>query len=470
MNIDAMGKLRTGSGVAWWMAWVPLLLTPIILMSTVLSATAQEPFARARIQPEGLVTVGQPVELVVEVFVSTWFAEAPRFPSLNIDNAIVIPPGRSFNVNEQVKGENFFGISRSFTLYPQVPGRYQIPSIEVSIKPGLAKTVTVVRTPPLTLEARIPKEARGLPYFIGANELTVSQTVQPTNRLFKVGGVITRTVTTTVYDSLSLVLPPIKFLALPGLAVYPSPPVVTDEGGERGERLKGQRIDAATYVMQEEGDYELPAVEVVWWDVANTRIQRSTAPSISFHVDPDPAYAAEFALSDEPDSGLQKDLSGGNGREWGPWVLTIIPLVLAAIFLGLYFRYGSHLTAWYQDMQRRKRQSESFHFSAFKTACRKQEPREAIRSLLTWLEHVCPLDRTVTVSWLVTETSDIAMAAAVSELEARLYGPSPPAEPWNGDALYQSVRRHRKRLLSSSPIQRPQTMLQPLNPSTGVSG
>ncbi|WP_447965418.1 BatD family protein [Nitrospira sp. Ecomares 2.1] len=465
-----MGKLRTRRVGGWWRAWVPLVITPIILIMTVPPATAQEPFARARIHPEGLVTVGQPVELVVEVFVSTWFAGAPQFPSLNIDNALVIPPGRSSNLNEEVNGEKFFGITRSYTLYPQVPGRYQVPSIEVRIKPGLAKTTTVVRTPPLTLEAGIPREARGLPYFIGAKELTVSQIVQPTNRLFKVGDVITRTVTTTVYDSLSLVLPSVKFLALPGLAVYPSPPVVTDEGGERGERIKGQRTDAATYVMQEEGDYELPAVEVVWWDVANLRIQRSTAPSISFHVDPDPAYGAEFALSDKPDSGLEKDMSGGNGREWGPWVLTIIPLMVAAILLGLNFRYGSHLTAWWQEKQRRHRQSESVHFSAFRRACRKHDPREAMQCLLTWLEHVCPFDRTVTVSWLVTENSAPDLAAAVSELEARLYGPSPPAESWNGDALYQSVSRQRKRLLSSSSIQQTQTMLQPLNPSTGVSG
>ncbi|GJL68577.1 MAG: hypothetical protein NPIRA06_12120 [Nitrospirales bacterium] len=38
------------------------------------------------------------------------------------------------------------------------------------------------------------------------------------------------------------------------------------------------------------------------------------------------------------------------------------------------------------------------------------------------------------------------------------------------DEIYQSLSRQRKRLLSSAPIQRTQTMLQPLNPSPGVSG
>jgi len=459
-----------GKGTASSALVMPLVIAAIAIMTGVTSVAAQEPFARARIQPDGPVTVGQPVELVVEVFVSTWFSRAPQFPIIEIESAIATPPGRSSNLNEQIKGQRYFGLTRSYTIYPQVPGDYEVFPIAVTVTPGLADASVIVRTPPLTFRARIPQEARSLDYFIGANQLTVSQSVEPKKKSFKVGDAITRTVTTTVHDALSLVLPPLTFDRLSGLAVYPSNPIVTDEGGERDSGIIGRRIDAATYVMQEEGDYELPAIEVVWWDLKQRRIQRSTAAAIAFHVAPNPAYAVEFALLEEPDSVVEEDLLAGNVHQWRPWMFTIGALVLVAMLFGLKRRYGSRVVAWYQEVHRQKLQSESYHFSSFRKACQNNEPREAMRCLLTWLEQISSPGRTATVSWLVRETSDGDLSAAVLELEGRLYGPAPPEEAWNGDALYQSVNRQRKRLLSSYSIQRTPTILQPLNPSTRVSG
>jgi hypothetical protein len=397
-------------------------------------------------------------------------AAIAMFPTIDVEKSIATPPGRSFNLNEQIKGQRYFGLTRSYTIYPQVHGDYQVLPIAVTVTPGLATASVIVQTPPLTFQAHIPKEARSLDYFIGANQLTVSQSVEPMEKKFKVGDAITRTVTTTVHDALSLVLPPLTFDTFPGLAVYPSNPIVTDEGGERDSGIIGRRIDAATYAMQEEGDYVLPAIEVVWWDLKQRRIQRSTVPAIAFHVVPNPAYSVEFALSEEPDSVVEKDVSAGNVPEWRPWIFTIGALVLVAMLFGLKHRYGSRVVAWYQKVHRQKLQSESYHFSSFRKACRKHEPQEAMQRLLKWLDRVSPPGQTATLSSLLKETSDSELSRIVAELEKRLYGPSKGLGAWNGDALYRAVRRHRKLFVASSGSQRQQTMLEPLNPSSNVSG
>ena len=86
-------------------------------------------------------------------------------------------------------------------------------------------------------EAGIPPEAADLPYFISTTGLRLEQLFDHQPESLKVGDAFTRTITVTVNDALSMVLPPLPADPLPGLAVYSDPPRVRDEGGERGERI-----------------------------------------------------------------------------------------------------------------------------------------------------------------------------------------------------------------------------------------
>lgn len=445
-----------------------LTLGAALALAMTAPAAAQQPFARARLEPRDVVIVGQPVQLVVEVFVSTWFARAPVYPGVDIENAITTPPGRSLNLNERVDGQPYFGIRRAYTVYPQVAGRYEVPPLEVTVRPGGADAAVTVVTLALSFEARIPPEATaaGLDYFIGATDLTLSQSVEPPSDSFKVGDALTRTVGAAVYDALSLVIPPIAFDSIAGLALYQDAPMVTDEGGERGERIVGRRVEAATYVMLEEGDFELPALEISWWDLTRNRLRRSTVPAVRFHVRPNPDYAAEFALPVARDT-LAAEAAPGAPPGYRRMLAVIVAVLVGLIvLLGLGRRFAPQAAVRFEAWRLRRRESEVAYFARFRRACRTGEPQQAMRQLIAWLDRATPQDQTPTLSGLARAAADSDLDSALAELEERLYAASSPrtATSWNGARLYRAVRRHRGQVKARVNGQTRAGELAPLNP------
>jgi len=444
-----------------------LTVTSMILISVGISG-AQEgrPFARARLPAGGAVTVGQPVEVLVEVLVSTWFARAPDFPTLDLQNALVTPPGRSVNLNERVNGQQYFGIRRAYTIYPQVAGSYQVPAISVTVRPGGSDDAVTVSTNPLSFEARIPPEAAGIGYFIGTTRLTLSQSVEPAADTFMVGDALTRTVDMAVVDALSLVLPPLIFDTISGLTVYPEPPVVTDEGGERGSQRIGRRVESVTYVMEAEGEYELPTVEIAWWDLQAQGLRRSTVPAVRFQVRANPDYTAAFAFPPDPDSLPAEAPAAAPGFSRRALLLGGAAVFFVVALLWLLRRsapaWGARFRQWEADRQT----TEAAFFARFRSACRADDPSRAMEGLLAWLHKISGNPRGALIGAFVALSGDPDLAREVEALQDRLYGRAPQGlGDWDGSNLYRAVARNRHlRAVASGGGTGPGELL-PLNPA-----
>lgn len=273
----------------------------------------QEPRARARVEVDGPVTVGQRVRIVVEVLVPSYFTGAPQFPELDIANALTLFVPRGTNFTEREGRTTWAGQSRSYTVYPQRPGTYEVGEIPIDVSyfaAGRGRITTRVSAEAVTFTAEVPPEAEGLGYFIATTDLVMEQSLDPSPDTLRVGEAFTRQVTVTVQDALAMVIPPLGLDAPEGLSAYPEPPVVADEGGERGTAISGTRIETVTYVAREVGTYELPAVEVSWWDVEAEELRRETAPALTFEVVPGEARV-EFSLGDDEDEATD---AGDNGE------------------------------------------------------------------------------------------------------------------------------------------------------------
>ena len=68
------------------------------------NAYAQAPRARVSLDPGSVVTVGQPLTVRVQVLVPSFFAGAPAFPELEVDDAITIFVDRGTNFTERTAG------------------------------------------------------------------------------------------------------------------------------------------------------------------------------------------------------------------------------------------------------------------------------------------------------------------------------------------------------------------------------
>lgn len=453
-------------------------------------AQAGSPFVETSLSPGTRVVVGQPVTLSILVATPDFFRSAPRFAEIDIPNAITTPPGRTQNSTERRGGTAFAAQTVPYRITPQLPGEYEIPSIEVTFNSGPSATPVTLRTQPITFEAVIPEEARDLPYFIGTSRLTGSQSVEPLQDTILVGQSVTRTVTVTVTEALSIVIPPLPQDSVEGLALYVDPPRVEDVGGERGETRRGSRTERRTYVAREVGDYELPGVEIAWWNTRTGTLERTTLPAVTFRVEADPAAAPTFEAEVDADSAFLASTSTPERdlpiREL-VWLLATGALLSVVVWAAR--RFGPPIRRRLEDAREARRNSEARRFRDLLRACKRNDPTAALNGLIAWAEALrshsaesppragpatTPTMRPPLI-WLRDSARTEALPAELAELQASLYGPAPvevqeKGARWSGAALARTLREERTRRHAGDRglgrTSGPGTALEPLNPQT----
>lgn len=341
------------------------------------------PLARTRVEPGAVVTVGQPISVVVEVLVPSYFMGAPGFPDVDVPDALVIFEARGTNFTERIDGETFAGQSRRYTIYPQRAGDYEIPEIPVTVRyfSGSGPADATVSPATVRFTAQIPAQADGLGYFIATSNLSLDEQIAPETHELKVGEVLTRTLTITVNDAQSMVIPPVSFEPIAGLGVYPEPPVTSDSGGERGQAIVGTRVEAVSYVAELEGSYRLPAVELTWWDVNAERLRSASAPAVDLEVVANPDFVTEFALpeDDSPDEAVEEEAARvsilDRLKRFG------IPMGALGLLTLVLYRLVRRYRPGVEPPE-----SEQTSFRRFRKAARSGDAAATARTLMFWLD------------------------------------------------------------------------------------
>jgi hypothetical protein len=447
--------------------------------------TSREPtgpkpvMVRVSLNPDMDVYVGQKVLLYVDVLTNTWFTKAPKYPELRIPHAVCLELSQfGTNYSERIQGETYAVQRKEYVIYPQRAERYTTPELTVEIvyaRPGETPGEVTLSTKSLEFEARIPEEAQGVDNFVSTPNLRVREQYDRVFEDMKVGDSVTRTITMTAEDSVGMMLPPLEFDKIEGMAVYPKAPQ-TENTSNRGQ-YTGTRIESATYVMETEGEYIFPEIKVFWFDLRSETFRVEILEKVEFTVAENPDLEAEMLafLEDEP-VGEEEQAAATNKKLE---VKTIIYLALAILlvtaallifFIPLVKRY----LAWRKQRKLIKAESEETYFRVFRHACRSGEARHVMQSLLGWLDKIYTGPGAATVEEFVQAADDLELKALAAGLKEELYGKAeePYEKPegddvhhsWQAVDLYNSVSKFRKALLKEKKVQARPTGLMPLNP------
>ena len=280
-----------------------LLLTPVVDLQ---AQTADELLSggnvsiRAYTDPADTAWFAQQVKFFVEVRTDTWFTDAPRYPEISVDGAIAIQPaGFSTNYTDRVGSKTVVVQRRTYLVFPQREGALEIPAVTVSFATSVDGKSTdrlSLTSQPVELDVQYPSAASGVPQLVSATELTVSDDLSRSLEGLQVGDAFTRTVTIAAPDTLALVLPAVTFGTPDGMAVYQQEPVLKDTTN-RGQ-YRGERVNAASFVLQEPGHYRIDAIDIQWWDIDAETLRTETLEAIEFDVAANPAIAAESLAPD----------------------------------------------------------------------------------------------------------------------------------------------------------------------------
>jgi hypothetical protein len=410
-----------------------------------LAAAAQTPVVRAHLEPSSGILVGQPVRLVVSVFVPNYFTRSPEFPEFELDNAIVVlPQDRPQNSNEQIGGVTYAGISETYTIYPQQPGEFQLPpaAITVSYASAPPKSIeTQVPLPGLTFHADVPAAAQNLDYFLPTTSLTIQQKWSSPLKNLRAGDSIERSITVTATKMQAMLIPPLPIEAPSEIRVYQDEPTVQDQKTDRGEFVYGRRTQSARYFIQKEGDYTLPPIELKWWNLSTNRLVTTTLPAVHFTAAANSNYVTE--LPPEPEQlpiAQPKQVSLWTKYEF--WIRVVLPCGVAGVILcWLGWRYLPVLYRWSQLWRERRENSESAYFRNLEIACRRDRATQAYEWLLKWLSRAYP---DVTLHQFLGRAADPALSSETNKLGASLFAKHNQDAHWSGKKMAELLKQHRK--------------------------
>jgi len=443
----------------WRSQLLALLLALTIIASTsALSVRAEElpsVWVQTSLNPAHPV-VGQQVEFKVEIFVDTWFARTPQFPDLQVEDAIALSPSTaSINLNRRIDGQLRAGQRRTYFLFPQLPGRYELPALSLIVtpaRPGNVNPESVsLSTKPTDFLAQLPPE---LAAFTEAPILAIPQLKIETHLVgqkdsnssqllpLHTGDTLERTVTLQAADTLASMLPVIAVADLPGLSAYPDP-LKPINHFERGQ-FTATRSDRIAYVADQPGRYQLPAQTIVWWNTRSQSLQTETIPAVDIRVVPT----------------LQERLI-----QLLPWLIALLVLVCGFVY------FKRSLQERWQSFCRRRQASELARWRYLSRACRSNDPRATWNGLLSWLASTHLFGGDASTDALLQRVDNPDLTQAILELETALFAPCNPEASrtdWSGLPLLSALASLRKRRRSQQHYE-PATLLPPLNPTTSPS-
>lgn len=336
-------------------------LPAILLMLLIpLWGLAAEPEAqpeikvRSQLLPADSALVGGTVSLQVDLLVDTWFSAAPQLPKLNLAGAVVSEPSsEAVHLNEKIDGKPFFGLRFSYQITPQQAGAFAIPALDIQVTPGQGNGPVTVHSPPQRFVARQPAGAGEGEQRLVARQVSLTQTLKRSHEPLRVGDSIERRLHVEAEGAQAMLIPPPGFVEVSGLQRYVQPPSVHPLSDGRGGVSGGGREDAVTYVVKEAGKYQLPAIELHWWDAASGEARTVSVAALEFEAAAAAGYQAPFSITED----LRELGRKTQVRIAGHWLFLLGTLLLVGALGYVWRSWGASLLGAWKHWRQARRQA-----------------------------------------------------------------------------------------------------------------
>lgn len=392
------------------------------------------------------------------------YSDLPGFPE--IADAVVTPLGQATSTTTVRDGQRYGVIEQRFAIFPEQSGTMTIPAVSMTSSVRLEtagrtrRSGVRIATDPVQLEVLpIPAEYPANQPWLPAENVLISEVWEPTSTHMEVGDPVRRVLRTRVAGNVSSIIPPLDpSLPESHFQSYPEPAELMDDAD--GARVNGSRVQSYDLIATAPGAVSIPAVEMVWWDVAGHQVRTSRAPARSLRITgtvppqlpvDEPATAVDLPPA-EPDSELDVR------REQVPWpgperrrALWLLLLGATAGIAALWV-LGRVLGNWravaYDRSTPAAGNSERARWRALRHACRQGDQAAMHRALLAYLRsHFA-----ASVPEALSRFREHGHGELLQRLNAGLYQPaadaSGGARPVTGRELLRAVRdlrRHRTR-------------------------
>lgn len=343
---------------------------------------------------QNAVYVGQPVEVTVSVYTSTWFTRGVDPGNIKVNGAFTIY-FRSVSSTESFNGKTYAGVKMIFNVFPYDDEDLIFPSLVINVETpdeGTSKGIPRhVNTKSRTIVVKsVPVNYDSEAWMVSSGVSVKQNWIGDKNNV-RVGSVIERYVVREVEGSVAELIPPIHWDTISGVSLYPTRAEV--KNNKTRTAIRASRTDGIKYLFEEEGEIELPELVILWWNPQTGKMQKRTLKKVVLNVRANPDLGMLKSIRDS----LVVQNPGFEGEDASKEKTRILGLSLRefimAICLLLILLYASYkifgpLKRALLKRREEYRSSERFYFNKFRKAARSKNKALTRQTLYRWIDQL----------------------------------------------------------------------------------
>ncbi|MDN5517785.1 MAG: BatD family protein [Pseudomonas sp.] len=376
------------------------------------------------------------VVLTLRIYHSVSMYDDSNLTPLRLPDARVEQLGEPRTYEKSIGGVLHGVIELQYAIYPQRSGELVIPGQTFSATlvdrsrsndflpfgPRTGK-VSRVKSPDIPLQVKpkpadYPADAPWLP----ARALGLAETWNPQPEQSQVGDSLTRRLILKVDGLSSAQLPPLPATQVDGLRRYPDQPQMSDQKSENG--IVGTREEREALVPNRSGSFDLPPLEVLWWNTQTDTLERTNLQARTLQVAENPQLQ-----SDEQPNTPMVTPQVIEGPELWPWQLACALLSLTTLLgFGLWWLARGH-----PAIQRAAQAGPSPRtlLDDLKRACQAGDAQATRHALDAWARQ-----QPETLADMAARY--VPLSDALDGLNGALYSES--GQFWQGEELWKAIR------------------------------
>ncbi|MFT3823722.1 MAG: BatD family protein [Chitinophagaceae bacterium] len=271
----------------------------LVLLLAAVSQAQVKCFARISLDRDR-VYVQQPFKVTITVLTATWYTAPLDFDNIQIPNAFILSFDQTTPGMFTVGSDQYAGLQFYYIVFPYKAGDFTVPPINIIAETpakGSSKSekVTLKTSPHRFTVMPVPANHADKNWFVAKNVTVQERWNKPLQKL-KVGDIIERTISVHASGTLPQFIPPLQKDSLGFASTYLRDADLHDERNEYD--ANGSLTQTVIYLLEKEGDFTIPEVNVTWWNPNTGKLYSRVASAGKVHVAANPNLGIVTTLRD----------------------------------------------------------------------------------------------------------------------------------------------------------------------------
>jgi hypothetical protein len=352
---------------------------------------AQKLWAELHINPNNPY-LGQPVEVNIFIYSSTWFTTAPDLGNIKVPGAFSYYL-RSVSVSKQEGSQTFAGVQLIYNIFPYTDKDVVFPDLNIALESPEVGDYKgkkhVIKAKGKTIKVKpIPSKFSENEWLV-ANGLSVSERWSGNRAKVKVGDVVERTISRTVSGTVSELIPPIEWDSIANVSLYPSRSEVSNN--QTKTSISASRTEKMRYLFEKEGEVILPEMVFTWYNPYRNQLYKRTLKEVKIQVEPNPDLGVLASVRDSL-AMIQEEIVSEEAEDQPLTILGMSPekfagvVVIGILVLILLFKALRKFVSFLKERRAAYLISEEYYFHEFKKAAHGKDKKTTAVKLYRWID------------------------------------------------------------------------------------